>query len=105
MSARRGVCGRAAPRAAMRGRAGIALLCALLCALSAAAFAPAGALAVVPPDLQVSAAGLIVAGTGQQLYGVNPNAEQPIASTTKIMTALITLEHVQHLDTIFTQND
>ncbi len=105
MSVRRGVRGRVAPSVAMRGRAGIGLLCALLCALSTAVLVPARALAVAPPDLQVSAAGLIDASTGQQLYGVNPNAEQPIASTTKIMTALITLEHVKHLDQIFTQND
>ncbi len=31
--------------------------------------------------------------TGQRLYGVNPGAELPIASTTKLMTALETLEH------------
>jgi D-alanyl-D-alanine carboxypeptidase (penicillin-binding protein 5/6) len=29
----------------------------------------------------------------------------PIASTTKLMTALITLQHVHHLGTMFTQND
>jgi len=47
-----------------------------------------------PPALSVRAAALIDEGTGQQLYGRNANAELPIASTTKLMTALIALRHV-----------
>lgn len=58
---------------------------------------------VPPPQLGVTAADLIVANTGQQLYGVDPNAEHAIASTTKLMTALITLQHVHNLNTVFTQ--
>jgi D-alanyl-D-alanine carboxypeptidase (penicillin-binding protein 5/6) len=62
--------------------------------------APAGALS--RPALSVSAAILVAPNTGQELDGVAPNAEVPIASTTKLMTALITLEHVRHLDQVFT---
>jgi len=66
---------------------------------------PPAAHAVPPPALSVRTAGLIDASTGQRLYGVAGDASVPIASTTKIMTALVTLEHVRHLGTIFTQND
>jgi D-alanyl-D-alanine carboxypeptidase (penicillin-binding protein 5/6) len=55
--------------------------------------------------LNARAAALIEARTGQLLYGSRANDELPIASTTKLMTALITLEHVGRLDTIFAQND
>jgi D-alanyl-D-alanine carboxypeptidase (penicillin-binding protein 5/6) len=75
-----------------------AALCALL-------LTPTAALAVPAPTLAARTAGLIDANTGQQLYGVDGDEPVPIASTTKIMTALITLEHVRHLDTVFTQND
>jgi serine-type D-Ala-D-Ala carboxypeptidase (penicillin-binding protein 5/6) len=40
----------------------------------------------------VGAAILSAAGTGQRLYGVDPNRSVAIASTTKLMTALVTLE-------------
>lgn len=66
--------------------------------------APA-AVAQPPPALTVSAAALYAPRTGQLLYGVNANRRLPIASTTKLMTALITLQHVHHLGTMFTQND
>ena len=78
---------------------------AALTLLALAAIMPAPARSVTPPELGASAAGLTAASTGQELYGVNGDQELPIASTTKIMTALITLQHVSHLDTMFTQND
>jgi D-alanyl-D-alanine carboxypeptidase (penicillin-binding protein 5/6) len=53
----------------------------------------------------VTGASLIVADSGQQLYAVDPNRELPIASTTKLMTALVTLQHVTDLNQIFTQYD
>lgn len=59
--------------------------------------------AASPPNLSVRAAILIEQSTGQQLYRYNPNRELPIASTTKLMTALLTLEDEPHLSTIFTQ--
>jgi D-alanyl-D-alanine carboxypeptidase (penicillin-binding protein 5/6) len=85
----------------MRARVPLLLLCSIVALLAA----PASGLATAPPALQVSAAGLIEESTGQQLYGLNASAELPIASTTKIMTALVTLQHVKRLDTVFTQND
>jgi D-alanyl-D-alanine carboxypeptidase (penicillin-binding protein 5/6) len=63
---------------------------------------PAPALASpAPPALGVRAATLVVEGTNQRLYGVDPGAEVPIASTTKLMTALETLEHAR-LNAVFT---
>jgi serine-type D-Ala-D-Ala carboxypeptidase (penicillin-binding protein 5/6) len=56
------------------------------------------------PPLGVRAAALIEESTGQQLYGENADAELPIASTTKLMTALVTLHHAQLKD-VFTDPD
>jgi serine-type D-Ala-D-Ala carboxypeptidase (penicillin-binding protein 5/6) len=81
----------------------IALVTAL-CATVAVCLVPARSLAVTPPDLSARAAILIDPSTGQELFGHDANQELPIASTTKLMTALLTLEHVR-LDTVFTQND
>src|SRR5207248_8329038 len=47
-----------------------------------------------PPALGVRGAILVAQNTSQRLYGVNPNAELPSASGTKLMTALVTLEVV-----------
>ncbi|HEY1711293.1 MAG TPA: D-alanyl-D-alanine carboxypeptidase family protein [Solirubrobacteraceae bacterium] len=57
------------------------------------------------PSLSVSAAALYAPATHQLLYGVNANKRVAIASTTKLMTALIVLQHVHKLSTVFTQND
>jgi D-alanyl-D-alanine carboxypeptidase (penicillin-binding protein 5/6) len=56
-----------------------------------------------PPALSVTGAILISPSTHQQLYAVAPNRQLAIASATKLMTALLTLEHVHHLSTMFTQ--
>ena len=48
-----------------------------------------------PPPLGVRAAALIEESSGQELYGRNSSAELAIASTTKLMTALVTLEHTR----------
>jgi len=81
----------------------------LLAALAIAVVAFAGnakpAKALAPPRLTVTGASLIDADTGQQLYGVDATRRLPIASTTKLMTALVTLQHVHHLGTVFAQND
>jgi D-alanyl-D-alanine carboxypeptidase (penicillin-binding protein 5/6) len=58
-----------------------------------------------PPTLPVSGASLLVAGMRSPLWSVNGNAKLAIASTTKMMTALVVLQHVKRLGTIFTQND
>ncbi len=87
--------------------------------LGAFALVVAGGLAGVPaiapaaadttarplPGTSARAAIVIDAGSGQELYGSNANERRPIASATKLMTALLTLEHVHRLSTIFTQND
>ncbi len=65
-----------------------------------AAQARAQAQKLSPPRLDVAAAALLDADTGQLLYGRNAQAERPIASTTKLMTALVVLEHAR-LGTVF----
>ena len=66
---------------------------ALAVVLGALALFARGAAATSPPALSVRAAALVAQQTGQQLYGQNSSAELAIASTTKLMTALVTLEH------------
>jgi D-alanyl-D-alanine carboxypeptidase (penicillin-binding protein 5/6) len=58
-----------------------------------------------PPALPVSGASLLVAGMRSPLWSLHGNAKLAIASTTKMMTALVVLQHVKKLGTIFTQND
>jgi serine-type D-Ala-D-Ala carboxypeptidase (penicillin-binding protein 5/6) len=86
-----------------RGAASVAA--ALVCAAVAAVAAPAAAFAETPPALGVTSAALYAPATGQILYGVAPNHERAIASTTKLMTALVVLQHVHNLDTVFTYPD
>ncbi len=52
---------------------------------------PAGS--VKEPEIPASAAFLLDTSTGEVLYEKNPDLELPMASTTKIMTALVTLEN------------
>jgi D-alanyl-D-alanine carboxypeptidase (penicillin-binding protein 5/6) len=85
----------------VRGRALARLLAIAVCVTGVVALAPATGWAGTPP-LSVSAAILVAPGTSQELYGVNPEREVPIASTTKLMTALVTLEHIHHLSTVLT---
>jgi D-alanyl-D-alanine carboxypeptidase (penicillin-binding protein 5/6) len=86
------------------GMAGVP--CALACVVaSALAIAPSTAGAVALPGMSARAAILVEADGGQELYGASANSRQPIASATKLMTALVTLEHVHRLSTSFTQND
>jgi D-alanyl-D-alanine carboxypeptidase (penicillin-binding protein 5/6) len=73
----------------------------LAAVLAPAISSPASASTPAPPALSVRAAALVVESTGQTLYGTQQDAELPIASTTKLMTALITLEHVSHLGEMF----
>jgi D-alanyl-D-alanine carboxypeptidase (penicillin-binding protein 5/6) len=61
--------------------------------------------ALAPPQLSAGAAALMEESTGAQLYGLNPYRELAIASTTKLMTALLTLEHVHRLGIEFAQNN
>ena len=78
------------------------------CGVALAGAAPAGAGTPsphAPPPLSVSAAALYAPATHQLLYGVNAERRVAIASTTKLMTALVVLQHVHRLSTMFTQND
>jgi serine-type D-Ala-D-Ala carboxypeptidase (penicillin-binding protein 5/6) len=71
---------------------------------SAAFFAcSAPAFAAPPPDLQVTGASLFVAGAPQPLWSENGDAELAIASTTKLMTALVVLRQVTDLNEVFGQ--
>jgi D-alanyl-D-alanine carboxypeptidase (penicillin-binding protein 5/6) len=76
-----------APRPGLRG---VLALTVTLCAL---ALASAPARAVSAPSVSANSALLLDADTGQILWGKREHARVPIASTTKLMTALITLEH------------
>lgn len=60
---------------------------------------------LAPPRLPVTGASLLLAGADAPLWSTNGDARLPIASTTKIMTALVVLQHVKSLDEVFTQND
>lgn len=89
----------------MRLRRAARLTTAVACAASLAGLAPAVATAHAPPPLSVSAAALYAPATHQLLYGVNGHRRVAIASTTKLMTALIVLQHVHRLSRMLTQND
>lgn len=64
-----------------------------------------GAGAPVPPALALRAGALYVPATGQTLYAQHAGARRAIASTTKLMTALVTLQHVKNLSTVYTYPD
>jgi D-alanyl-D-alanine carboxypeptidase (penicillin-binding protein 5/6) len=54
----------------------------------------------VPPRIQASSAILVDAISGQVLYEKNADVRRPPASTTKIMTAILLLEHTQPQEAI-----
>jgi D-alanyl-D-alanine carboxypeptidase (penicillin-binding protein 5/6) len=54
------------------------------------------------PALSAHASILVEESTGQVLYASNANTPLAIASATKLMTALLTLEHVPHASVMFT---
>ncbi len=82
----------------------IGVLGALPAAAHAAGTGSAGA-GPTPPALALQAGALYVPATGQMLYARNLGARRSIASTTKMMTALVTLQHVKNLNTVFTYPD
>jgi D-alanyl-D-alanine carboxypeptidase (penicillin-binding protein 5/6) len=82
----------------MRGRA----CSALAAAMGALALATPQALAAAsPPALSARAATVVAPFTSERLYGLNADAQLPIASATKLMTALITLQHAS-MNAVFT---
>jgi D-alanyl-D-alanine carboxypeptidase (penicillin-binding protein 5/6) len=74
----------------------------LLAAIVAALLAgPGSAAAAEPPPPTSGAEALVVdARTGAVMHAVNGGRPRPIASATKLMTALLTLERTEDLDTI-----
>lgn len=92
-------------------RLAVLLTAVLACAASADAAqhhertGAAAAAAPSPPSLPVTGASLMLAGARGPLWSLNGNAELPIASTTKMMTALVVLQNVSNLNTVFAQND
>ncbi|MGH2871567.1 MAG: D-alanyl-D-alanine carboxypeptidase family protein [Solirubrobacteraceae bacterium] len=87
----------------MRRRIAARLLATAACGAGACLVIPGSAAAA--PRLSVTAAALYAPATGQLLFGVNPHRRLAIASTTKLMTALVTLERIHRLSTVFAQND
>jgi serine-type D-Ala-D-Ala carboxypeptidase (penicillin-binding protein 5/6) len=81
-----------------------ALAAACLCAAVSLMLAPGAAGAAPAPDLSATAAILVAPKTGQVLYDLNADREVAIASTTKLMTALVTLEHAR-LGQVFADPD
>ncbi len=73
-------------------------LAALLCA--ALLLPGAAAAETKPADVPAEAAYLIEANSGRVLYAKNENARLPMASTTKIMTALIAVESGRLTETV-----
>ena len=92
------------PVVAINSVIAIASLLVLVTALAAVRATPASALGAAEPGAGARAAIVIEAGSGQQLYGRNAQSIQAIASATKLMTALVTLENVHRLGAMFTQN-
>ena len=84
-------------------RLAVLLMAVLACAASADAAQhpkprPARMASDLPaPSLPVTGASLLVAGSSAPLWSLHGDAELPIASTTKMMTALVVLQHVKNL--------
>jgi serine-type D-Ala-D-Ala carboxypeptidase (penicillin-binding protein 5/6) len=63
--------------------------------------APAPVAAAAPPSISAPSAIVIDARTGERIYARRPNSRRSIASTTKLMTATVTLERTD-LSDVFT---
>ena len=59
---------------------------------------PRRTLPVAPPSITAAEVAVVDDDSGLLLYGANPHAREAPASTTKIATAIVTLEHVANLD-------
>ncbi|MGC9220085.1 MAG: D-alanyl-D-alanine carboxypeptidase family protein [Solirubrobacteraceae bacterium] len=83
--------------------AALALCLGLLC-ISGCMSAAAQAQTVTPPMLPVTGASLL-ASDGQLLWSENGYGHLAIASTTKLMTFLVVMQHEHNLHLVLTQND
>jgi D-alanyl-D-alanine carboxypeptidase (penicillin-binding protein 5/6) len=79
----------------------VALRGSLCLAALAAVLGLAPAAVARPPSISAPAAIVIDAGTGERIYARSAGSRRPIASTTKLMTAFITLERTDPGD-VFT---
>jgi serine-type D-Ala-D-Ala carboxypeptidase (penicillin-binding protein 5/6) len=61
-------------------------------ALPAATLAGSGAAPAAPTGVRALGADLADAGTGQQLWGRDPDTKRPMGSVTKVMTALVVIQ-------------
>jgi serine-type D-Ala-D-Ala carboxypeptidase (penicillin-binding protein 5/6) len=75
----------------------IALIAGLLLSLAAAQTATA---ASPPPNVEASAALLVDGNTGETLFALHPDRRLAMASLTKLMTALLTIENTKKNDVV-----
>jgi len=75
----------------------LALIAGLLLSLAAAQSATA---ATPPPSVKASAALLVDGNTGETLFALNEDKRLPMASLTKLMTALLTMENTKKDDVV-----
>jgi serine-type D-Ala-D-Ala carboxypeptidase (penicillin-binding protein 5/6) len=72
------------------------LALALVALVALGARLPAAAAAQAPPDVSSAAAAIVVDGrNGEVMFAKRPDQRRPIASTTKLMTALLALERTR----------
>ncbi len=76
-------------------RAAAALLAVALGLLLAVALARPASAPAAPPAIRAPAAILVEPATGDVVYQRQARRSRPVASTTKLMTALVTLEHAK----------
>jgi D-alanyl-D-alanine carboxypeptidase (penicillin-binding protein 5/6) len=86
--------------AARRAAGALVVALALVAVVVATAVAPAVAQAADGPVVRAPAAILVEPATGDVVYQRKANAERPVASTTKLMTALLTLERLKLSTTV-----
>ena len=100
----RGEAARRRPARRPAGRIATAFLAALALLVVAGASRPAAAAAVAagPPPPQAPSAIIIDRVTGRVLYGKDIHHERPMASTTKIMTALLVVQRAPYLSRTIT---
>jgi len=65
--------------------------------------APSALADTPPPSVDASAALLVDGNTGETLYALNPDKRVPMASLTKLMTALLTIENTKKNDVVRVQ--
>jgi serine-type D-Ala-D-Ala carboxypeptidase (penicillin-binding protein 5/6) len=80
--------------------AALRMWAAAICAAVLTGVLPAAAAAQSEPTVSARSAVVVEASTGRTVFAKAPNARRPIASTTKLMTALLVLERAS-LDDVY----